>query len=175
MITREEITHIGKFNKTHGISGEISATVSVDLEVIEGCSCIVSDVDGIFAPFFITAVRKKSSETVLLTIDGIDSDIEAQALVGGDIYVLRGDYEAAVGHDDEVPVDFFINFNAVINDEINGTITGIDDATANVLFIVITESQSKEILIPAVSDFIDDIDNESRTIYFTLPQELLEL
>lgn len=174
MITREEITHIGKFNKTHGIGGEISATINIPTKELGRCRCIVCDIDGIYVPFFIDGQRRKSSETVLVSIDGIKSDLEAQSLVNKDIYILHKDYNKIMDSSDEVPVDFFINFNAVINDDIKGCVIDIDDSTANVLF-VIKQSNDKEILIPAVDDFIESVDTESRTIHFNIPIELIEL
>ena len=77
MITREELIEIGHYNKPHGLSGEISATVDVELDALQSLSCLVSEMDGIFVPFFVNSLRPKTSETVLLTIDGIDNEQEA--------------------------------------------------------------------------------------------------
>ena len=92
MITREELIAIGHYNKAHGVAGEISATIDVDFEVLRALSCLVSDIDGIFVPFFVNSVRPKNSDTVLLTIDGIDTEMEAARLVNHDIYALKRDY-----------------------------------------------------------------------------------
>lgn len=173
MITREELTSIGKFGKPHGIAGEVNALITAPDEVLSHCSCIICDIDGIFVPFFITNIRSKSTNSLLLNIDGINSESEASMLVNKDIYVLQREYNEILD-DDEVPVDFFINYDAVINDELHGKIVDIDDSTANVLFIV-TLNDDRQVLIPAVDEFIQDYDNESRSIHFRIPQELLEL
>lgn len=174
MITREEITLIGKFNKTHGIKGEISATISAPIEMLRQCSCIVCDIDGIFVPFFINELREKSQDTILITIDGINSDNDAQLLANKDIYILQRDYSSIAQDEDELPVDFFVGFTALINEDIKGTITGIDDSTANVLFIINIDDSSTK-LIPAVEEFITSIDIDNRLIDFEVPSELLEL
>ena len=93
MITRDELIAIGHYNKPHGVAGELSATVDVDLEVLRGLSCLVSDIDGIFVPFFVNAIRPKSVDTMLLTIDGIENEKEAARLVNRDIYALKRDYQ----------------------------------------------------------------------------------
>ncbi len=172
MITRDEIISIGKFNKTHGINGEISATNNVPMKVLEGCSCIVCDIDGIFVPFFIKDFRSKSQDTVLLTIDDITSDQDAMTLVNKDIYVKRDEYTDIVGDENEVPIDFFVGFKAVVNG-VEGKIADIDDTTANVLFVIETIN-GRSILIPAVEDFITDFDSKQRIIKMEVPDELLE-
>lgn len=77
MILRTDITEAGVFNKPHGIKGEISATLDFDIDLSD-VKCIVLDVEGIFVPFFIVSVRPKTSETVLITINGIDSEQKAR-------------------------------------------------------------------------------------------------
>ncbi len=173
MITRDEIISIGKFNKTHGINGEISATINAPEALLDDCSCFVCDIDGIFVPFFIKDFRHKSQDTFLLTIDDIGNDQEALMLVNKDIYVKRSEYSHVLEDEDQVPVDFFIGFNAVVN-ALQGTIVDIDDSTANVLFVIET-THGKQILIPAVEEFITDFDSKDRTIKMEVPDELLEL
>ena len=93
MITRDALIKIGRYNKPHGVNGEISATLDVDTEVLTHFSCLVSDIDGIFVPFFVTGSRDKSAQVTLLSIDGVTSDEQASMLVNKDIFVLRREYE----------------------------------------------------------------------------------
>ena len=110
MITIDEIISICKFNKAHGINGELSATITAPQVVLDNCSCIVCDIDGIFVPFFIKDYRIKSQETFLLSIDDINNEQEAAMLVNKDIYVKRNEYGDALDDEDQVPIDFFIGF-----------------------------------------------------------------
>ncbi len=177
MITRDELVDIGRYNKPHGVNGEISATVDCDIDVLERFSCLVSDVDGIFVPFFIKQLRTKSAQSVLLTVDGINDDTEAALLVNKDIYVLKREYSriAQESESDDYPIDYFIGFSV---DEQDGTVLGeivdVDDTTANVLFKVKTPGD-KEVLVPAVDDFIVDIDIDKRQLTMNIPKELLQL
>lgn len=173
MITIDEIISIGKFNKAHGINGELSATITAPQVVLDNCSCIVCDIDGIFVPFFIKDYRTKSQETFLLSIDDINNEQEAAMLVNKDIYVKRNEYGDALEDDDQVPIDYFIGFKAIING-INGNIVDIDDSTANLLFVIDT-CDDRQLLIPAVEEFITDIDNKNNIITMEVPQELLDL
>ena len=53
MITREELIRIGRFNKPHGVKGELSFTFTDDVFDRTECSYIVCEIDGIFVPFFV--------------------------------------------------------------------------------------------------------------------------
>ena len=52
MILRTEITEAGVFNKPHGIKGEVSATLDIDIDLAQ-VRCIVMEVEGERADFAI--------------------------------------------------------------------------------------------------------------------------
>ena len=57
---------------------------------------------------------------------------------------------------------------------LDGEITGVDDSTDNVLFIVRT-SDGKQVLIPVADEFITGIDVDRQVVNVDLPSGLLEL
>ena len=177
MITREELINIGHYNKPHGVNGEISATVEVDFDVLEGLSCLVSDIDGIFVPFFINAMRPKSSETVLFTIDGMDNEQDVQRLVNQDIYALKREYrqESEDADADGYPLDYFIGFD-LDDDQGNrvGKIVDVNEQTENAFFIVLRDDEA-ECLIPANDDLIVEFDLDNKVMVMNLPDGLLDL
>ena len=170
MITASELTEIGRYNKTHGINGEISASFDVDADVVGELTTLVSEMDGIFVPFFVNALRPKNRETVLLTIDGISTEQQAKQMVNKAIYALTKE----LPEQDDVYCDYFIGFTIVDEDgrEI-GKIEDVDDSTENALFIV--SAQGGTVYIPISEDFISDIDEDSKTIEMALPEGLLDL
>ena len=177
MITRDEITEAGVFNKPHGIKGEISATLDIDVDLAE-VRCIVIEVEGIFVPFFISQVRPKTADTDLLSIDGIDSDDKARRLTGHSFYVLDSDLPDD-GDDADDSDGFYatdlIGYSVV--DSVHGplgTVTDINDTTANILFIV-SRPDGSEIYIPVASEFIDAIDPDGPTLTVTIPADLIDL
>ncbi len=177
MITREELILIGHYNKPHGVTGEISATVEVDIDVLRQLSCLVSEMDGIFVPFFVNSCRPKSSETVLLTIDGISSEQEVSRLVNHDIFALKRDYrqESEDEDADGYPLDFFIGFEIRDTDGTTiGTITDVDEQTENAIFIVSRDDVS-ELMVPASDDLIVEFDLDKKLMVMDLPQGLLDL
>jgi len=176
MITRDELIAIGHYNKTHGVGGEISATIDVDIDVLQGLTCLVSDIDGIFVPFFVNSCRPKTSETVLLTIDGIDSEQEASRLVNRDIFALKRDYrrETEIEEADGYPLDFFIGYILQGDDgTVVGPIVDVDEQTENAIFIIDRDGQ--ELMVPAVDDLIVEFDLDKKVMVMDLPQGLLDL
>ena len=176
MITRDELIAIGHYNKPHGVSGEISATIDVDVEVLQGLSCLVSDIDGIFVPFFVDACRPKASETVLLTIDGIGNEQEAARLVNRDIFALKRDYRTESENEeaDCYPLDFFIGFELRDSDNtVVGEIIDVDEQTENAVFIV--KRDDSEVMVPANDDLIVEFDLDNKLMVMDLPQGLLDL
>ena len=176
MITREELIAIGHYNKPHGIAGELSATLDVDFDVLESLTCLVSDIDGIYVPFFVNACRPKSSETVLLTIDGIDSEQEATRLVNRDIYALKRDYNQASDDADAdgYPLDYFIGFELQDSDgTVVGEIIDVDEQTENAIFII--QNGDNQLMVPANDDLIVEFDIDKRVMVMDLPQGLIDL
>ena len=172
MIT--DIVEIGKFNKPHGLNGEISATLDVDPT---GLSCIIVDIDGINVPFFITSTRPKNAGTTLLRIDGVDSEEAVRMFVNKPVYALSTEVsEEERTDEDGFYASDFIGYD-IIDDATSGrigSITDIDDNTENVLFIVDTPDGGRA-FIPVADEFITDIDTERRTLTMNLPQGLINL
>ena len=173
MIRRDELIKIGRFNKPHGVRGEISMTFTDD--AFDRCDSpyIVCCVDGIFVPFFIEEYRFKSDSTALIKLCDVDNETDAAAFTLLDVYYPKRYYvesdEAAT------PGDYFIGFCVVDSEKgALGRIIAIDDATVNVLFVV-AAPDGKELLIPAQEAFVESIDEEARTIHMHLPDGLLDL
>lgn len=176
MITREELILIGHYNKPHGVAGEISATIDVDLDVLQTLTCLVSDMEGIFVPFFVNDYRPKSSETVLLTIDGISSEQDATRLVNRDIFALKRDFDQASedAEADGYPLDYFIGFELRDSDgTCVGQIVDVDEQTENAIFIV--KHDDSELMVPANDDLIVEFDTDERVMVMDLPLGLLDI
>lgn len=167
------LTPAGEFNKPHAIKGEISASFDPRVDV-GALKCVVAEVNGLFVPFFIDAIRSRGADAVLLTIDGITDENEAKLLSRKPLYLLNGDAAlAADDEDDGFYAEDLVGFSALDEDgAVIGKIAGVDSTTANVLF-VIDRPDGSEALVPVADEFIDGIDPESATITLRLPDGLL--
>lgn len=167
MILEKEIFKAGKINKTHGVNGELNC--AIDADTIDRAEYMVLDMDGIFVPFFISNIRVKSSNSVLLTLEDIETETDARNLVGKDIYLpihLMSD-------EDMLSYEYFVGFTVINADEKLGEISFVDDQTVNILFGI--SAEDGDILLPAVEDFIMEVDNENKILYTNYPNELVEL
>ncbi len=145
MIQRDELEQIGAFLKPHGIKGEIAMEMFEDVELSE-LSCIVLDMDGIFVPFFIESVRPKGPGRMLVTIDGVNSDTEAAAMAGAEVYALRNELPETEDSEDGFYLSDLTGYTVIdaSNGVQIGTVTDYDDSTDNVVLILQSAADSSE-------------------------------
>lgn len=175
MILSTELTAIGILLKPHGIKGEITMRIDCNVDVAT-LRCIVLNIDGIYVPFFIDSARPRSSESVLITISGIDSEIKAKELCGKDVFTLRSDvqYDLDSGDGDGFYLSDLIGFTLVTEEgQSLGVIESFDDSTENWLLMVRNEDEI--IYVPVVDEFIVDIDHQQQILTMSLPDGLIDL
>lgn len=171
MIEAGQLTQIGRFGKPHGVRGEISALADTD---IDSLPCIFVEMDGLMVPFFVENVRTKGVESVLLTIDGIDTQEKAAVFTNRPLYALTTDLPEEETDEDGFYLDDLVGWTIVDGETTVGTIEDFDDSTANYLFHVLAPDGST-IIVPASPDLIDGADSDTKTLYMNLPEGLLDL
>ena len=174
MIKEEDTLIIGKFQKTHALKGELNAIIDIDPECfVEGKPLIV-EIDGILVPFYVDTYRKKGSLSILIKLDGIESEEEARKFVNKDIRMLISDAEkfGLDPYNDEDLIGYIVIDESSSNEI--GIIEDIDDSTENVLFII-DNGGDIPLYIPAVDEFISKIDDEEKKVYMNLPVGLIEI
>lgn len=181
MITREQITEAGVFTKTHGIKGELAATLEVEADFFERYPMFICEMDGIFVPFFIESIRVRGSQGALIKPEDVDSEVQAKLFVGKSIYIRKRDLLASEADGDVDPeaegayADDLVGYSVVDSEHgLLGVITDIEDSTANLLFILRTPAD-KTLYIPVAEPFIDSINPETRTVDTSLPDGLVNL
>ena len=179
MIDRENIIRIGQFRKPHGTKGDITISFA---DVTAGSTChpldnsecpfLICEIYGIFVPFRIEDYRFISDSTAYIRLMNIDSDNKARQFTNKDVYYPKEYFSEGAGNN-SLSWDFFIGFT-IIDKQLGkiGCITDVDMTTINILLIV--ENEDKEILIPAVEEFIIRIDEIQKELIVTLPEGLIE-
>lgn len=171
MIKRDELIKIGQFNKPHGLSGELSFTFTDDIFDRTECPYVVCEVDGIFVPFFLEEYRFRTDSTALMKLIDIDSAEDARMFTNLEVF-----FPKSYVHEDEAMQggkDFFLNYTVM--EETHGClgrIEEVDDSTANVLFVI--DHDGEQLLVPAVDEFVTNIDEKKKVIYMKLPEGLIE-
>lgn len=173
MITLNDVYLIGTLGKPHGVKGEIAFSFDDDVFDREEADYLFILIDGLLVPFFIEEYRFSSDVQALMKFEGIDSMEQAMTLTSCDVYYPRD--HADEQDDDSVSKAELNGFKLVdaASGKVVGTIKGLDDATANLLFIV--DTGQGERLIPASHELIKKIDKHQQTITVAIPEGLLEI
>lgn len=169
MIKQEDVYHIGRLGKTHGVKGEVSFQFEDDIFDRVDADYLVLDIDGILVPFFLEEYRFRSDTICLVKFCDVDTQQRASELTGCDVYFPR---ELADVEDELPMLAFLVGFdiiNAADNSRI-GSVVDIDDQTANILFVL-----DNGMLIPASDELISNIDTKHDTITMNIPDGLLEI
>lgn len=179
MIRKEDITEIGKFQKTHALKGELNLYLDVNEEILNSNIPIIVETEGILVPYFIESIRPKGKHTFLVKLEGIDSEEEAKKFVNNSLYALKEDlktfYQTEEG-EELITEDTLVGY-IVIDSETGikiGEITYIDSSTSNILMHIETPS-GETVYIPVVEEWIMGIEPESKEIEMALPDGLINL
>ncbi len=145
---------IGRILKTSGVEGELKAAAysGIPERFLHLKSLYIRTEEG-FRGFVIESVTVQDN-TVLLRLKNISSREAAKALVGKEIFVPE---EQRL----EAPEGFFFLDDVIgltvfdISGEKIGTVTDVISHSANEIFVI--QAGQKEILVPAVRQFIKEL------------------
>lgn len=180
MIKECDIFPAGTLIKPHGVKGEIVAQLDRDVD-IKQARCIVINIDGIYVPFFLDEIRMRSTNSLLIHIDGINSESATKMLCGNNIYLLKSDfadYGQNTYEDDGFYLSDLIGFMVVTPEgQRIGRIIDFDDSTDNVILMVAAvEDRSDSIsYIPIADELVEDIDMDKHEIIMIVPSGLIGL
>lgn len=177
MIEEKNITPVGKFQKTHGLKGELNAVLDIDFEFFAEGYPLILNVEGAFVPFYAESIRGKGATTSLIKLKDIDSQDEARIFVNEVIYAEKENLKEFMGEaGEDLLLEDDLEGYRVVDENLGeiGVISRVDTTTENILFIV-DDGEGEEIYIPAADDFIVAIDEDRREVVTTLPEELVNL
>lgn len=174
--TVPELTPIGHLGKPHGVRGELTAYLNIELETL--CSdprseafYLFAEIDALPVPYQLLSYRSKG-DSYLLTLAHVADRSIAEKMTGWHLFVpteLLAESEVAYSW------DHFIGFRVITPEgEAVGTILEINDQTENIL-LTIESSGGTQRLIPIHEELVETIDPESKTIQLHIPQGLLDL
>lgn len=172
MIKPDEVQRIGTIVKPHGVGGEMAITVPASLDWTDDLDCLVCSMDGILVPFWIESLRDKSSTTLLVKFEGVDSVEQTARFMGVTVYMpLRFVVESEIG---QQSWSMFIGWS-VTDAKVGplGAVDAVDETTPNILFLV--RDGERERIIPANEAWITGVDKKNRTLLYNLPDGLAEL
>ena len=173
MIKQEEVYKIGRIGKPHGINGEVHFLFDDDVFDRVESEYLILDIDGILVPFFMEEYRFRGESSALVKFCDIDTQEKARELTNCDVYFP---YSLTDEDPENMRWTQIIGFNLMDanNQQLVGSITGVDDNTMNILFEV-ERPNGKRILVPANEELIQEVNTDFRFISVQLPEGLLDL
>jgi len=162
----ENIIQVGRILKCHGVKGEV--TLSVDNDALFEAGCIIVEIDGLYVPFFIESRRSKSATVDIIKIEGVDSEADAAPLLGAPVFLKKDELSET-----EEEWGSLNGYKLLNGDIVVGEITAIDDQTENQLFIV--SGPQGEVLVPVVDEWVECVDDVTKTIKMNLPEGLVDI
>lgn len=179
MLRKEDFESVGTLGRTHGIQGEITAKLSVDLsglgEEAEEALFLMLEEQGLLIPYRVLKLRSKSADIDLITFAGITTKEEAERLVGRTVWLDKG-YIDSEQAEELFGFEHYIGYQLHQADsrEPLGVIEAVDDTTINTLLSVLTP-QGQEYVLPISEELIDEVDLTAHRLYLHIPAGLLEL
>lgn len=170
---KEDCFYLGKIVRKYSFKGELLIKLDTDQpELYENLDAMFIDVRKTLIPFFVESSQLHKSDLLRVQFEDVTTEADADSLMKSDIYLpleLLPKLEGNKFYFHEV-IGFTIedkNYGNV------GTITGINDSTAQALFEV--ENNGVEILIPMNDEFILNVDRENKIILVETPEGLIDL
>lgn len=168
---------VGYVVKTHGVKGELSVAIdgAFDGELSPGDPLIV-DIDGLDVPFFVASLRMRGNDSLLLTLDDVDSDAAAAMFVGHTLWVYGRKSAGCEDLEDdgcaEITADRLVGYTVIDGDVTAGVIDDVREIAPDCWYFVLRDSGR---LIPIADEMIQHIDHRRRIISMDLPAGLLDL
>jgi 16S rRNA processing protein RimM len=163
----------GNISKPYGLRGKVNLILESGAgeEIEEGSPLFIS-IDGQRVPFFVEEFEQISDDQAIIKFEFIDSVEEAGKMTGCEVFHDPARLQTSP---DSSPVHAQVVGYRAIDRELGnvGLISGYLYHAFNPVFLVAHEG--RELMIPATDDLIDHIDFNSRTIYFRLPEGLIDL
>jgi 16S rRNA processing protein RimM len=170
---KDECFYLGKIVKKYSFKGEVLAKLDTDQpELYENLDAIFLELRNNLVPFFIENSQLHKSELLRIKFEDVDTEADADAIMKSELYLpldLLPKLDGNKFYFHEV-IGFTIedkNFGEV------GTITGINDTTAQALFEI--DRNGVEILIPMNDEFIVKVDRVKKSILVNTPEGLIDL
>ncbi len=161
----------GRVAKLFGIKGELIVELydgfPDDFEMEEP---VFVNIDSLPVPLFFEKFSRRGNSGALVVFADMDTRARAAELVGREFYIEEPERER---EDGEFYMEDLIGFEARFADGSAGRITDFLDNGANPLLEV--EVAGRKALIPAVDEFVTEIDTAASRVCFELPDGLLDL
>ncbi len=162
----QDLVNIAKISGTHHLKGAIKATsILEDVEVLNGAKVIVENSIGVQKLYTVLNAERINSKIIIMELDGITSVNEAKKLIECKIFLKR-EQLGNISEGEFYLVDI-IDMEVVTADgEKIGKVCDVFTTAAHDIYVV--QDGENEIMIPAVDEFVKEVNFEKKIITVNL-------
>jgi len=164
---------LGKIVRPHGFKGAVKVKFTHPaLELIEIPESVFIEINKSLVPFFFTKFNPQSNGFAIVQFEDVNTETEAKNLSGQLIYLPQELEPVPEGND--FYSDELIGFKVI--DALHGEIGILDnvmEAPAQDVF-EISHPSGKEIMVPVLGNFIQEIDRKNKILKLEAPEGLID-
>ena len=170
---KEDCFYLGRIVRKHSFKGEVVIKLDTDEpELYQEMESVFVSLGNNLIPFFIKESLLQKGNQLRVRLENIENEEDADSILKAGVYLPLTLLPKLTGN------QFY--FHEVIGfsiEDVNhgnvGTITGINDTTAQPLFEI--EDGTTQILIPMIDDFIVKIDRDNNNVVVKTPEGLIDM
>ena len=170
---KEDCFYLGKIVSKHSFKGEVLVKLDTDEPgIYENMESVFVSIGNNLVPFFIEKCYLHKSNLLRIRLEDISSEADADRIIGSHLYLPLEFLPKLSGN--KFYCHEIMGFDVIDSQHGNiGVIKGVNDSVSQALFEV--EKDDKQLLIPVADNIIDKVDRESKTLYVTTPEGLVDL
>lgn len=170
---KEECFYLGKIVRKFSFKGELLAKLDTDEpEAYENLESVLVDFNDKLIPFFIDSCQLHKSTLLRIDFEDVKDEADADDLIGASLYLPLDQLPELSG--DQFYYHEITGFTAEdVHHGPIGTITGVNDNTAQALFII--DADGKEVLIPVNDQFIKKLERKEKKLILEVPEGLIAI
>ena len=170
LIMINDFLKIGVITSTHGLKGEVKVFPTTDLERFDYLEYALLDTGKEKLRLEVERVRPQKNQ-LIIKFKGIDDINEIEKYKQHDLWIAREDAQEL--EEGEYYIGDLIGLKVFLEDGTRfGTLKDVMETGANDVYVV-TDTNGKEVLIPAIEDCILDVDLEQETMTIHLLKGLI--
>ena len=166
-IDLNDFTKVGFIIKSHGNNGFLKISLEKNIKLKEWVMFLIKQKP---VPFFVEEWQRTNDSEAILKCQDINSVDEAESYVGVDVLLIKSEVKRKKGNLDVSIIGYLIFVDGF--GEI-GTLNEILEMPGQTMLQTFYKEQ--EILIPAVEEFVVEINDKKKQITLSLPEGFLDL
>lgn len=174
MLNRNECYSIGKIIKTSGFEGDLMFffTEKSVIESLEKLTVFFVEMEGFLLPVFPEFFSLTGDDKALVKLQWVDSDEQAKTYVNKALFLDKK--QILDKHIPEPSLSNLLGYKVFDHQVGNlGKIKKIISHTVQPLFVV--DFKNHEMLIPAIEPIFEKVDHESRIVFISAPEGLIDI